>query len=154
MVETKKVSLGKVIRLVRLKWSWVLSAALLVSVAANLNFAYRIVYLDTNHPFHPICFTEADGLVVLTEPMNERYRERMLVNTTHSNRLGKDDILYISLRDWKRDQEGIWNLTRQIAVRIYLERTGKKLPLEESFEMQTGHCKFIRKYVLEKSKAQ
>ena len=154
MVETEKVRLGKVIGRVRANWIWVLPAVLLVSVAINLNFANRVLYLDTNHPFHPICFTEADGFVVLTEPMNERYKERMLVNPTHSKRLGTDGVIYISLRDWTHRQGEIWNLTRQIAVRIYLERTGKKLPLKESFEMQTGHCKFIRKYVLEKTKAQ
>ena len=153
MVETDKVSLGKLLRRVRLKWSWVLPAALLVSVAVNLNFANRVLYLDTNHPFHPICFTEADGLVVLTEPMSERYKEIMLLNATHSKRIGTDDVLFISLWDWTHRQGEIWNLTRQAAVRIYFERTGKKPPMEEKFEMQTGHCKFIRKYVLEKPKA-
>ena len=64
------------------------------------------------------------------------------------------DHYHARLRDWKRDQDGIWNLTRQTAVHIYFDRTGKKLTMKEMFEMQTGHCKFIRKYVLEKSKAQ
>ena len=154
MVEADKVNAGKVSRRARIKLSWVLAAALLVSVAANLNFANRVLYLDTNHPFHPVCFTEADGLVVLTEPMNKRFKELVLSNPTHSNRLGTDDVLYISLRDWKRDQGGIWNLTRQTAVHIYFDRTGKKLTMKERFEMQTGHCKFIRKYVLEETKAQ
>ena len=138
----------------RAKWSWVLATALLVSVAANLNFANRVLYFDTNHPFHPICLSEADGLVVLTEPMNDRFKELVLSNTTHSHRLGTDNVLYISLRDWKRDQDGIWNLTRQTAVHIYFDRTGEKLTMKEMFEMQTGHCKFIRKYVLEKPPAQ
>ena len=150
MVETDKVNAGKRLRRVRLKWSWVLAAALLVSVAVNLNFANRVVYLDTNHPFRPICFTEDDGLVVLTEPMNKRFKELVLSNPTHSNRLGTDDVLYISLRDWKRDQEGIWNLTRQIAERIYFERTGKMLSAKEAMKKLTGRCKFIRKYVLKK----
>ena len=154
MVETDKVIASKMLSRVRAKWSWVLAAALLVSVAANLNFAYRIVYLDPNQPFHPICFTEADGLVVLTEPMSERYKEIMLLRSTYSKRIGTDDTLFISLWDWTHRQDELWNLTRQAAVRIYLERTGKKLPLEESFEMQTGHCKFIRKFVLEKPTAQ
>jgi hypothetical protein len=154
MLETDKVIAGKRLRRTRIKLSWVLAAALLVSVAVNLNFAYRVLYLDTNHPFRPICFTEADGLGVLTNPMNERFKELVLSNPTHSNRLGSNNVLYISSRDWKRDQEGIWNLTRQIAVRIYYERTGKKLTIKERFEMQTGHCKFIRKYVLEKPKAE
>ena len=123
-------------------------------MAANLNFAYRVLYLDINHPFHPICFTEADGLVVLTEPMNEQFKSRLLLNPTYSNRLGTDDVLYISLRDWKRDQDGIWNQTRQIAERIYYERTGKILSSKEAMQMRTGNCKFIRKYVLEKTKAQ
>jgi len=138
----------------RLKWIWALAATLLVSVAVNLNFAYRVLYLDTNHLFHPICFTEAEGLVVLIKPMNERFKELVLSNSTHSNRLGTDKVIYISLRDWKHDQEGIWNLTRQTATRIYYERTGKKPPMKEAFKMQTGHCKFIREYVLEKPKAQ
>ena len=131
-----------------------MAAALLVSVAANLNFAYRIVYLDTNHPFHPICFTEADGLVVLTEPMNERFKELMLLDWTYSKRLGTDDVLYISFRDWKRDQDGIWNQTWKAAEFIYYERTGKQLSAKESSEMRTSNCKFISKYVLEKPKAQ
>ncbi len=130
-----------------------MAAALLVSVAANLNFANRVLYLDTNHPFHPICFTQADGLVALTEPMSERFKELVLSNSTHSNRLGTDNVLYISLRDWKRDQGGIWNLTWKTAVYIYYERTGKDLTSKEMFEMRTSHCKFVRKYVLEKSKA-
>ena len=154
MVETDKVIAGKRLRRVRLRWRWVLAAALLVSVAANLNFANRVLYLDTNHPFHPICFTEADGLVALTEPMSERYKERVLLNPNNSKRLGTDDVIYISLRDWNRDQGGIWNLTRQIAVRIHFERTGKRLTSKDEYEMRTGNCKFIRKYVLEKPKAQ
>ncbi|MHA1572291.1 MAG: hypothetical protein ACTSWM_10745 [Alphaproteobacteria bacterium] len=153
MVEPDKVIAGKRLHRVLLKWSWVLAAALLVSVAVNLNFAYRVVYLDTNQPFHPICFTEADGLVVLTEPMSERYKEIMLSNPTHSMRVGTDDVTYISLRDWSHRQGEIWNLTRQAAVRIYYERTKKKPPMTEAFEMQTGHCKFIRKYALAKPKA-
>jgi hypothetical protein len=153
MVETDKVIASKLLYWVRSKRSWVLTAALLVSVAVNFNFANRVLYLDTNHPFHPICFTEADGLVVLTEPMNERYKEHVLTSPNNSKRFGTDGVIYISLRDWKRDQGRIWNLTRQIAVRIYYERTGKKLTMKERFEMQTGHCKFIRKYVLEKPKA-
>ena len=141
-------------RRTRIKWSWVLLAALLVSVAANLNFANRVLYLDTNHPFHPICFTEADGFVVLTEPMNERFKELVLSNSTHSNRLGTDNVLYISLRDWKRDQDGIWNLTRQAAERIYFERTRKILSAKEAMQKLTSRCKFIRKYVLKKPKVQ
>lgn len=130
--------------------NWVLATALLVSVAANLNFANRVLYLDTNHPFSPICFTEADGFVVLTEPMNERYKERMLVNPTHSKRLGTDGVIYISLWDWTKNQDEIWNLTRQIAERIYFERTGKMLSAKEAMKKLTGRCKFIRKYVLKK----
>jgi hypothetical protein len=131
-----------------------LAAALLVSVAVNLNFAYRVLYLDTNHPFHPICFTEADGLVVLTEPMNERYKEHVLTSPNNSKRLGTDGVIYISLRDWKRDQGGIWNLTRQIAERIYYERTGKILSSKEAMQKRTSDCKFIRKYVLKKPEAE
>ena len=152
MVETDKVIAGKVARRVRLRWSWVLAAALLVSVAANLNFANRVLYLDTNHPFHPVCFTEADGLVVLTGHMNERFKELTLTDWTYSKRLGTDKVIYISLRDWKRDQDGIWNQTWKTAVYIYFERTGKKLSSKEMFDMRTSHCKFIRKYVLEKPK--
>ncbi len=60
MVETDKVIAGKMARRVRLKWSWVLAAALLVSVAVNLYFANRVLYFGANHPFHPICLAEAD----------------------------------------------------------------------------------------------
>ncbi len=154
MVETKKVIVGNMLRRVRAKWSWVLAAALLVSVAANLNFAYRVLYLDTNHPLRPICFTEADGFVVLTEPMNDRFKEIMLFNSSHSKRLGTDGVLYISLWDWSHRQDEIWNLTWKAAVYIYYERTGEKLTTKEIFEMRVSRCKFIRKYVLEKSKAQ
>jgi hypothetical protein len=151
---------GKVLHRIQAKLSWVLGAALLVSLAANLYFATRapdivtrVLDFRVNHPFRPICFTQADGLVVLSEPMNERFKTHVLTNTTHSNRLGTDGVLYISLHDWKRDQEGIWNLTRQIAAYIYFERTGKKVSSNEKLEMQTGNCKFIRKYVLETPKA-
>ena len=150
MVETDKVNVGKLLRRTRIKLSWVLAAALLVSVAANLNFANRVLYLDTNHPFHPICFTEADGLVVLTEPMSERFKELTLTDWTYSKRLGTDKVIYISLRDWKRDPDGIWNQTWKAAEYIYYERTGKRLTAKESSEMRTSHCKFIRKYVLKK----
>ena len=154
MVETKKVSAGKVSHRIRTKLSWMLATALLVSVAANLNFANRVLYLDTNHPFHPICFTEADGFVVLTEPMNEKYMEHVLTSRDNSKRLGTDGVIYISLRDWTNDQDEIWNLTRQIAERIYFERTGKILSAKEAMQKLTGRRKFIRKYVLKNPKAQ
>lgn len=130
-----------------------MAVALLSSVAANLSFAIQVLVFDPNRPFYPICFTQAHGLVVLTEPMSVRFKERILVNPTHSKQLRTDGRVYISWWNWRREKGWNWNLTRQIAEQIHRESTGKKISAEDMDKLKTESCDFIRKYALEKPKS-
>ncbi len=126
---------------------------LILSLAVNIAYAIQIIVFDPNYPFRLICYVNRHiGFLELSGPMRERFKERILVNPSHSKRLGTDGKVYISWWDWRREKDWHWNLTRQIAERIYEEETGKSMSGKVRDKLQTNRCKFIRKYALEQPK--
>jgi len=132
-------------------WKRALIAALGLSLIVNLALAIKIAVFDPNHPFRIICYVDRHvGFLELSDPVGDRFRERILANPSHSKRLGRNGTVYISSWDWWFEKDWHWNLTRQIAERIYFERTGKRITEENRDKLQTNRCGFIRRYVLEK----
>ncbi len=135
-------------------WRWVFGVCLAVSVLLNLGLVTKIAVFDAYFPFRPICFARKhDGYLVLTEPMSKRFRNRMHYNLSNS-RLSFDGVLYISYWEWSNEQDGLWNVTRQVAEYIYEDQKGiKRITSDQREKLQTWRCKFIRKYALKKPKA-
>jgi len=79
------------------KFGWISSGLLIVSIAANIAFSAKVFVFDPNHQFRIIYYVNRHiGFLELKEPMNERFKERLLANSSHSKRLGTDGIVYIS----------------------------------------------------------
>ncbi len=136
-------------------WKWVLAGGFVVSVLINLALATKILVFDSNYPFRPICHGGRHvGMVVLNEPMNDRFKDRMQWAIWNS-RVSRDDILYISYWEWWNEKEILWNTSRSVAEYIYERQKGiKRMSNQERQKLQTARCKFIRKYALEKPKDQ
>ncbi len=135
----------------RIPWRWVLLGTLALSLLINLALAVKIAIFDSNYPFRPLCFGEPHlGIIVLNEPMNEQFKDRMQWAIWNS-RVSRDDILYISYWKWWRNKEGLWNTSRSVAEYVYVQQKGgTRMTDEERDKLRTSRCKFIRKYALKK----
>jgi len=142
-------------RRMRIPWRWTLLGALALSLIVNLTLAIKIAVFDLNYPFRPLCFGEPHlGIIVLNEPMNDRFKDRMRSSLWNS-RLSRDDILYVSYWEWRYEKENIWNVSRASAEFVYEQQKGTKRMSDETREkLQTARCKFIRKWALMKPKSQ
>jgi len=138
----------------RSAWRRALLGMLAFSLIVNLTLAVKILVFDANYPFRPICHGGRHvGLVVLKEPMNKRFRDRMQLALWNS-RLSRRRILYVSYWEWTNERTELWNATAAIAEYVYEQQKGiKPLTNQESEKLQTARCKFIRKYALRKPKS-
>ena len=121
----------------------------------NLAFIAKIAVFDANYPFRPICHGGRHvGLVVLKEPINLEFKQRMQVSLANSRQLD-DRVLYISYWAWRNEQEALWNITRSAAEYLYEKESGiKRMSQAERERLQTARCKFIRKFALRKLKSE
>ena len=129
-------------------WLWTSAGLLTVSIIVNLGLIAKIVVLDPNVRFKPICFTQDDGLVVLDGPLSKDFRDQMVLSDG-SVRAGEPATVYVSRWDLWKYKGGYWNMTRSIAVHVYQKRTGKRLSMEARARLRTSSCGFIRKYALD-----
>ena len=135
-------------------WRWALAGGFVVSVLINLTLAVKIAVLDPNYPFRPICFADRHvGLVALNGPVSREFKVEILEILNHARWNASSENLYISRRSWWNERGVLWNQTRQVAEYIHKKRTGQSLSQIRS-RFKTNSCDFIRKYALEKPKAQ
>ena len=132
-------------------WRWVFGVCLAVSVLLNLGLVTKIALFDAYVPFRPICFAGNHvGNVVLTEPMNDRFKAEMQQSLANL-RMAVGGKLYISYWVWSNEQDELWNITRAVAEYVYEQEKGiKRMTREQRERLQTWRCKFIRKYALKK----
>ena len=136
-------------------WKLTFRVGVAVSVLLNLGLITKIAVFDAYYPFHPICFAgKHDGYLVLTEPMNNRFKGEMQQSLANL-RMAAGRKLYISYWMWTNQHEDIWNITRAVAEYLYEREKGiKRMTQDQRERLQTWRCKFIRKYALKKPKAQ
>jgi len=135
-------------------WRLAVLGTLGMSLLVNLVLAVKIAVFDPNYPFRPLCHGGRHfGLLVLDQPMNRRFKDEML-RSIWNTRILNDKVLYISYWKWTNKKETLWNLSREAAEILYIKKTGVSRITNKKREiLQTGRCKFIRKYALKNPKA-
>lgn len=128
---------------------WTLFGLLAASLLANLALLSKITIFDPNYPLKPVCFTEADGLVILEQPMSKAFKSEMAEVYHSSPRWANDRWqIYVSRWHWWNEKETIWNYSRGAAETLHRRATGGKPPPTNPLR-RSNTCWFIAKYALE-----
>lgn len=97
------------------------------------------------HPFYPICFTRADGFVVMRSASPGFVRQ--LVERVSYTEWRKWNSSAITTKwYWQNRQDEIWNATRSLAEHMHHKRTGERVTDAKRWKLKTESCPFIGKY--------
>ena len=98
-----------------------------------------------SQPLYPICYTKADGFVVMrmANPGIIRRLAQTLPDTRWRNR---NRTAYVSRSYWQNEKDAIWNMTRSLVEYMHYKRTGERVTDANWSKLKTNSCLFIRKY--------
>ena len=115
------------------------------SVVANVLLLTKTTEYKLNQPLYPICFTRADGFVVMRSASRKFIRE--LATTLPDTRWHHyNKAAYVTKSYWHNRQGQIWNATRDLAEYMHFKRTGERVTEANFRKLKTNSCPFIRKY--------
>lgn len=101
-----------------------------------------------SQPLFPICFTRADGFVVMRSASRKFIQE--LATTLPDTRWRQlNRTAYVTKSYWQNKKNEIWNATRELAEYMHYKRTGERVTEANVWKLQTNSCPFIRKYAME-----
>jgi len=114
-----------------------------VSMPDRLPPAFRL-----GHPFYPICFTRADGFVVMRSASRD-FVKRLVEALPYTRWRTWNNTAITTKWYWQNEQDQIWNATRSLAEQMHYKRTGERVTDAKRWKLKTESCPFIRKYAME-----
>ncbi|HUT50637.1 MAG TPA: hypothetical protein VM325_14955 [Alphaproteobacteria bacterium] len=116
-----------------------------LSVMANFALLTEVLVFSFNQPLYPICFTKADGFVVMRSSSRKFIQE--LATTLPDTRWHEyRKTAYVKTWYWRHEKNEIWNATRELAEYMHYKRTGERVTDANVWKLKTNSCPFIRKY--------